>query len=75
VHSMQLRERYYSQEQEQEKGKSPTFDMPDMCCLVVLDSVPSTPQWIRQPKPRVFLKQGACLPRPFRGNGNNDMKK
>jgi hypothetical protein len=22
------------------------------CCLLVLDSVTSTPQWIRQPKPR-----------------------
>ena len=25
----------------------------NMCCLLVLDSVTSTPQWIRQPKPRV----------------------
>jgi hypothetical protein len=23
-----------------------------VCCLLVLDSVTSTPQWIRQPKPR-----------------------
>ena len=23
-----------------------------MCCLLLLDSVTSTPQWIRQPKPR-----------------------
>ena len=26
-----------------------------MCCLLVLDSVTSTPQWIRQPRPRVYL--------------------
>jgi hypothetical protein len=27
----------------------------DMCCLLVIDSVTSTSQWIRQPKPRVYL--------------------
>ena len=26
-----------------------------MRCLLVLDSVTSTPQWTRQPKPRVYL--------------------
>ena len=26
-----------------------------VCCLLVLDSVTSTPQWIRQPKPRDVL--------------------
>jgi hypothetical protein len=26
-----------------------------VCCLLVLDSVTSTPQWIRQPKPRDFV--------------------
>ena len=31
-----------------------------VCCLLVLDSITSTPQWIRQPKPRgcVF---GVCV--------------
>ena len=29
-----------------------------MCCLMVLDTVTSTPQWIRQPRPRVYLKEG-----------------
>jgi hypothetical protein len=28
------------------------------CCLLVLDSVTSTPQCIRQPRPRVYLKKG-----------------
>jgi hypothetical protein len=28
-----------------------------ICCLLVLDSVTSTPQWIRQPRPRVYLKE------------------
>ncbi len=31
-----------------------------MCCLLVLDSVTSIPQWIRQPKPRdhdVWIRQ------------------
>ena len=32
-----------------------------MCCLWVLDSVTSTPQWIRQPRPRVYLKQPTFL--------------
>ena len=27
-----------------------------MCCLLVFDSVTSTPQWIRQPRPRVYLR-------------------
>ena len=26
-----------------------------MCCLLVLDSVTSTPQWIRKPRPRNML--------------------
>jgi hypothetical protein len=30
-----------------------------VCCLLVLNSVTSTPQWIRQPKPRGSLAQGA----------------
>jgi hypothetical protein len=29
-----------------------------VCCLLVLDSVTSTPQWIRQPKPRDVLISG-----------------
>ena len=28
------------------------FVLESVCCLLVLDSVTSTPQWIRQPKPR-----------------------
>ena len=32
-----------------------------MCCLLVLDSVASTPQWIRQPRPRVYLKEGSYI--------------
>jgi hypothetical protein len=32
-------------------------DLERVCCLLVLDSVTSTPQWIRQPKPRGH-KQG-----------------
>ena len=32
-----------------------------VCCLLVLDSVTSTPQWIRQPKPRdVMHKVFVC---------------
>jgi hypothetical protein len=33
-----------------------------MCSLLVLDSVTSTPQWIRQPRPRVYLKEGKYVP-------------
>jgi hypothetical protein len=47
----------------------------DMCCLLVLDSVTSTPQWIRQPRPRVYLKEGTYHTRLFRGPSTNDMKK
>jgi hypothetical protein len=46
-----------------------------MCCLVVLDSVTSTPQWIRQPRPRVYLKEGTYHTRLSRGPSTNDMKK
>ena len=35
-----------------------------VCCFLVLDSVTSTPQWIRQPRPRVYLKEGTY---PIRG--------
>ena len=45
-----------------------------MCCLLVLDSVTSTPQWIRQPRPRVYLKEGTYHTRLFRGTSTNDMK-
>jgi hypothetical protein len=31
---------------------SHTISRESVCCLLVLDSVTSTPQWIRQPKPR-----------------------
>ena len=30
-----------------------------MCCLLVLDSVTSTPQWIHQLRPRAHLKEGS----------------
>jgi hypothetical protein len=33
-----------------------------MCCLLVLDSVTSTPQCIRQPRPRVYLKEPPAPP-------------
>ena len=46
-----------------------------MCCLLVLDSVTSTPQWIRQPRPRVYLQEGTYHTRLFRGPSTNDMKK
>ena len=35
-----------------EAALDPLADVERVCCLVVLDSVTSTPQWIRQPKPR-----------------------
>jgi hypothetical protein len=41
----------------------------DLCCLLVLDSVTSTPQWIRQPRPRVCLKEGKLLVLDFRVYG------
>jgi hypothetical protein len=46
-----------------------------MCCLLVLDSVTSTPQCIRQPRPRVYLKEGTYHTRLFRRPSTNDMKK
>ncbi len=46
-----------------------------MCCLLVLDSVTSTPQWIRQTGTRVYLKEGTYHTRRFRGPSTNDMKK
>ena len=38
-----------------------------ICCLLVLDSVTSTPQWIRQPRARVYLKEGTYHTRLLRG--------
>jgi hypothetical protein len=35
----------------------------------------STPQCIRQPRPRVYLKEGTYHTRLFRGPSTNDMKK
>ncbi len=35
------------------------------CCLLVLDSVTSAPQCIRQPRPRVYLKEGTYHTRLF----------
>jgi len=46
-----------------------------VCCVLVLDSVTSTPQWIRQPRPRVYLKKGTYHTRLFRGPSTNDMKR
>jgi hypothetical protein len=46
-----------------------------MCCLLVYDSVTSTPQCIRQPRPRVYLKEGTYHTRLFRGPITNGMKK
>jgi hypothetical protein len=46
-----------------------------MCCLLVLDSVTSTPQWIRQPRARVYLEEGTYHTRLFRGPSTNEMKK
>jgi hypothetical protein len=43
--------------------------------ILVLDSVTSTPQCIRQPRPRVYLKEGTYHTRMFRGPSTNDMKK
>ena len=43
-----------------------------MCCLLVLDSVISTPQWIRQPRPRVYSEEGTYHTRLFRGPSTND---
>ena len=45
------------------------------CCLLVLDSVTSAPQCIRQPRPRVYLKEGTYHTRMFRGPNTNGMKK
>ena len=46
-----------------------------VCCLLVLDSVTFTPHCIRQPRPRVYLKEGTYHTRLFRGPSTNDMKK
>jgi hypothetical protein len=50
-------------------------DYGDRCCLLVLDSVTSAPQCIRQPRPRVYLKEGTYHTRLFRGPSTNGMKK
>ena len=47
----------------------------DDVVLLVLDSVTSTPQCIRQPRPRVYLKEGTYHTRLFRGPSTNEMKK
>ena len=52
-----------------------TYSLMMMFCLLVLASVTSTPQWIRQPRPHVYLKEGTCRTRLFRRPGTNDMKK
>jgi len=35
-----------------------------VCCLLVLDSVTSTPQWIRQPKPLDVIQSGSVVAHP-----------
>jgi hypothetical protein len=47
----------------------------EMMLFMVLDSVTSTPQCIRQPRPRVYLKEGTYHTRLFRGPSTNGMKK
>jgi hypothetical protein len=37
---------------DQSTNTGDTCPLVSVCCLLVLDSVTSTPQWIRQPKPR-----------------------
>ena len=46
-----------------------------VCCLLVLDSVTFAPQCIRQPRPRVYLKEGTYHTRLFGGPSTNGMKK
>jgi hypothetical protein len=36
-----------------------------VCCLLVLDSVTSTPQWLRQPKPRDVVHDVCVLVREY----------
>jgi hypothetical protein len=43
--------------------------------MKILDSVTSAPQCIRQPRPRVYLKEGTYHTRLFRGPSTNGMKK
>jgi hypothetical protein len=50
-----------------------SIDSDGMCCLLVLDSVTSTPQWIHQPRMCVYLKEGTYHTRLFRGPSTNDM--
>ena len=42
-----------------------------ICCLLVLDSVTSTSQWVRQPRPREYLKEATYHTRLFRGPSTN----
>ncbi len=43
-----------------------------MCCLLVLDSVTSTPRWIRQPKPHDTRLDHVPHPQHTPGGGNGD---
>ena len=54
-----------------------TLGVGDMCCLFILNSVTSTRQWIRQPKPHVYLPKGTYPDdtKLFRGPSTNDMKR
>jgi hypothetical protein len=67
--------------EEGERGRERTLGLllcyspDDMRCLLVLNSVTSTPQWIRQPMPCVYLKEGTYHTRLFRGPSTNGMKK
>ena len=44
------------------------------CCLLVLDSVTSALQCMRQPRPRVYCKEGTYHTRLFGGPSTNGMK-
>jgi hypothetical protein len=43
--------------------------------ILIQLAVPSAPQCIRQPRPRVYLKEGTYHTRLFRGPSTNGMKK
>jgi|LauGreDrversion4_2_1035121.scaffolds.fasta_scaffold1299139_2 hypothetical protein len=44
-----------------------------MCCLLVLNSVTFTLQWIHQPKQCVYLKEGTYHTRLLRGPSKSRM--
>ena len=50
---------------------TPIRNVDGMCCSLVLDTVTSTPQWTRKPRPRVYLEKSTYHTRLFiiRGPG------